>query len=86
MYFNIPKFRKKFIEQYRHLMKLYVSGRLELYLGRLTEKERFIIKELIGYNDNRPKTNQLIAAMIDICPSRVSQIEGRALRKLCSPL
>lgn len=55
---------------------------IDLVLGTLNERERLIIKERF-WND---KTYKEIGQEYNVCGSRVSQIEAKALRKLRHPI
>ena len=48
----------------------------------LSEKEKFVLFERFGFEDNTPKTLEEIAKKMGITRERVRQIEAKALRKI----
>lgn len=48
----------------------------------LTPREKMILLERFGFNDNKPKTLEEIAKILGITRERVRQIEAKALRKI----
>ena len=51
-------------------------------LKHLTDRERFVIEQRFGFEDNKPKTLKEVAEVLHIARERVRQIESKSLRKL----
>ena len=63
-----------------------LSGRVELVLDTLTEREEFVVAMRFGLGDEqRAHTLQEVGDELEISSSRAGQIEARALRKLRHP-
>lgn len=56
---------------------LHILDRIDI-----TERERFVLLERSGFNDNKPKTLEEIAGKLGLTRERVRQIEAKTLRKI----
>ncbi len=54
-------------------------------LTTLTPRERFVLKERFGLNEDTPKTLEQVAIMLNVTKERIRQIEAKALRKMRHP-
>lgn len=54
---------------------------IEDMLGRLTEREAYVIRRRI-YSEDKPDPLRCIGALFDLTPERVRQIEAMAMKKL----
>ena len=68
-------------EQQRELLLADVRMAIPFMLSRLTYREREIIKRRWGIGC-QSLTLKEIAAICNVCPERIRQIEARAIRKL----
>lgn len=60
----------------------YSSEDIESILGRLTEREREVVRLRFGLNDGKPRTLQEVGLELYISRERVRQIELRAMKKI----
>lgn len=57
------------------------KSEIEDMLGRLTEREAYVIRRRI-YSEDKPDPLRCIGALFDLTPERIRQIEARAMKKL----
>jgi RNA polymerase primary sigma factor len=55
---------------------------IEAILGRLTSRERDVVKLRFGLDDGRPRTLEEVGIALNVTRERVRQIELRAMKKL----
>jgi len=81
VYFNIPKV-VKYIDQYKHLQRLFENGSIDQYFSRLTARERVVIQKRVGFCDNNPKSCREIGELLGVSSERIRQIETKTLLKI----
>jgi RNA polymerase primary sigma factor len=55
---------------------------IDAILGRLTSRERDVVRLRFGLDDGRPRTLEEVGIALNVTRERVRQIELRAMKKL----
>jgi DNA-directed RNA polymerase sigma subunit (sigma70/sigma32) len=62
------------------------QDKIDEVLGELTEHEKRVLQLLFGILDGRPRTLQEVGREFNLTAERVSEVAGKAMRKLRHPI